>query len=189
MSRALNYHVAFPPNPGHCRVCAAAISPKRSTCGGKCAEFVNFCIRPNSQRWRVFKRDRGVCEQCGFDAQRAEQVVRWARRFGIDGAAMRELRTVVLGTTDPSRDAWDMDHRVPVVFGGGVDRNATIESMMANLRTLCIPCHKKETAKLAKRRAVDRFNRTVLPHVIECMRQYDERVRQQEAAQTKLEMA
>jgi hypothetical protein len=39
---------------------------------------------------------------------------------------------------------WDMDHIKPVIEGGG-------ECGMDNLRTLCIKCHKAETAKLRKR--------------------------------------
>lgn len=44
---------------------------------------------------------------------------------------------------------WDMDHVVPVVEGGG-------SCDLANLRTLCIGCHKRATADLAARRARER---------------------------------
>lgn len=43
---------------------------------------------------------------------------------------------------------WQADHIVPLVEGGTHD--------MENLRTLCVPCHKVETAALARRRAVGR---------------------------------
>ena len=46
----------------------------------------------------------------------------------------------------PRRGEWDADHIVPVVEGGG-------SCGLENLRTLCTPCHKQETAKLAARRA------------------------------------
>ena len=45
-----------------------------------------------------------------------------------------------------TRRLWEMDHIVPVVEGGG-------SCGLDNLRTLCVACHRKETAKLAKRRA------------------------------------
>lgn len=45
-----------------------------------------------------------------------------------------------------SGHAWEADHIVPVIEGGG-------ECDLTNLRTLCLPCHRKETAALAKRRA------------------------------------
>ena len=41
---------------------------------------------------------------------------------------------------------WEMDHIVPVCEGGGL-------CGLDGYRTLCIPCHKTETAELAARRA------------------------------------
>lgn len=43
---------------------------------------------------------------------------------------------------------WDADHIVPVCEGGRTE--------LSNIRTLCKPCHKAETRKLAARRAVRR---------------------------------
>lgn len=40
---------------------------------------------------------------------------------------------------------WEADHKIPVVEGG--------PNVLANLRTLCLPCHKAETRALASRRA------------------------------------
>jgi 5-methylcytosine-specific restriction protein A len=40
---------------------------------------------------------------------------------------------------------WEMDHRIPLAEGGS--------NKLDNLRTLCIPCHRKATAELAGRRA------------------------------------
>ncbi len=53
-------------------------------------------------------------------------------------------------------DWWDADHIVPVIEGGG-------ECGLDNLRTLCIPCHKKETAELRKRMAQQRKASRALP--------------------------
>jgi 5-methylcytosine-specific restriction endonuclease McrA len=39
---------------------------------------------------------------------------------------------------------WDVDHITPVIEGGG-------ECGLDQLRTLCVLCHRKETAKLRKR--------------------------------------
>lgn len=41
---------------------------------------------------------------------------------------------------------WEVDHIIPVCEGGGA-------CGLDNLRTLCLWCHRKETAKLAARRA------------------------------------
>lgn len=48
--------------------------------------------------------------------------------------------------TQAAHKAWDADHILPVVEGGG-------GCGLENYRTLCVPCHKVETAALAKRRA------------------------------------
>lgn len=45
-----------------------------------------------------------------------------------------------------SGHTWEADHIIPVVEGGG-------ECGLENYRTLCLPCHRKETAALARRRA------------------------------------
>jgi 5-methylcytosine-specific restriction endonuclease McrA len=46
---------------------------------------------------------------------------------------------------------WEADHIVPVVEGGGNE--------LANLRTLCTPCHRDATRTLAGRRAVNERRR------------------------------
>jgi 5-methylcytosine-specific restriction protein A len=55
-----------------------------------------------------------------------------------------------------SSDWWDADHIVPVIEGGG-------ECGIDNFRTLCIPCHKAETAALRKRMARRRIEAKELP--------------------------
>jgi hypothetical protein len=44
---------------------------------------------------------------------------------------------------------WEADHIIPVIEGGG-------ECGLDNYRPLCLQCHRKETAALAKRRAEKR---------------------------------
>jgi 5-methylcytosine-specific restriction endonuclease McrA len=78
----------------------------------------------------VFKRDKGRCAICGE--------VRFIERF-------RSARGVVV-ERETSVPQWEMDHVVPVIEGGG-------EVGLEGLRTLCCPCHRIETAKLAARRA------------------------------------
>lgn len=49
---------------------------------------------------------------------------------------------------DPGNSLWQADHIKPRVLGGN--------NSPENLRTLCVPCHKRETAKLARQRALER---------------------------------
>lgn len=103
-------------------------------------------------RRKVFERDRGVCAQCGIDTEYFRRqlpngdykaAAEFAKQYGVPAGRVRT-------------DWWDADHRVPVIEGGG-------ECTLDNMRTLCIPCHKKETAALARRRARDRHEARPLP--------------------------
>jgi len=53
------------------------------------------------------------------------------------------------GIESSSCHTWEADHIVPVIEGGG-------QCGLENYRTLCLSCHRKETAALAKRRAEQR---------------------------------
>jgi 5-methylcytosine-specific restriction endonuclease McrA len=46
---------------------------------------------------------------------------------------------------------WDVDHILPVSEGGGPDDYPRDKDYLENLRTLCVPCHKKETRALRAR--------------------------------------
>jgi hypothetical protein len=86
-------------------------------------------------RDQVFARDRGVCAVCGLDTEalrREKRKLDYAtrRRFEKDWGGRRNL--------------WDADHILPVAEGGG-------ECDLSNMRTLCLRCHKLETAALRER--------------------------------------
>ena len=91
--------------------------------------------RCTNRRREVFQRDRGVCAICAFDCHSAyslscEDLV--ARGFrASDHASGLSL--------------WQVDHITPTVLGGA--------TVLDNLRTLCCPCHRRVTAKLAADRA------------------------------------
>jgi len=99
---------------------------------------------PGYLREQVFARDRGVCAQCGVDT---EAMRREKRK--LDYRARRQFEKDWGGR----RYLWDADHIVPVVEGGG-------ECDLANMRTLCLKCHKLSTAELRRRRRQAR----VAPH-------------------------
>jgi 5-methylcytosine-specific restriction endonuclease McrA len=93
---------------------------------------------PGYLREEVFKRDRGVCAECGLDTEKLR------RRFRRLTRSERRKEAASLGL-NPSRALWHADHIVAVVEGGG-------ECDLDNMRTLCIPCHKQATRNLMERR-------------------------------------
>lgn len=73
----------------------------------------------------------------------------WTREIELPWRAFQEQRVkecAEMGFTDPSRRWWEADHIVPVIEGGG-------GVGPEGYRTLCLPCHRRETAKLAQRLA------------------------------------
>lgn len=90
------------------------------------------------------------------------QTERWARarlRLGLAGRRLHHqllIRLEALGfaaAAHGNRSFWEADHIVPVSEGGGF-------CGLENLRTVCQPCHRAETAALAGRLAAARDPRT-----------------------------
>ncbi len=90
---------------------------------------------PGYQRAQVFARDRGVCAQCGLDTEALRKEKR-----KLDFAARRQFEK----EWGVRRHLWDADHILPVAEGGG-------ECDLANMRTLCLKCHRAATAELRDR--------------------------------------
>lgn len=96
----------------------------------------------------MFQRDRGTCLRCGLDlvALRAKLAELLAGVRGDDGSAYRAASERVAPFYGSAGELWNVDHAVPVAEGGG-------QCGLENLRTLCVPCHRIESAALAARRA------------------------------------
>lgn len=137
-----------------CRWCQVEVPKGRRTfCSDACVHEWNLRSNPAYLRDQVFRRDRGVCAECGRDCEALYQELRQLRRADVkqyrDRAAV--LRQQGFNTSDvyggsTRGDLWQADHIVPVAEGGG-------ECGLDNLRTLCSPCHKAATAALRKRLA------------------------------------
>ena len=134
--------------------------PRRSWCGEACIEDWQVRNNPAHARARVEQRDHGICAACGRDClaleARIQKRLSGAYEAARDGRlrAVRWSRFLVrlhtrMADTFHVGSLWDMDHIVPVVEGGGA-------CGLDNLRTLCSPCHKRETRALAARRARQR---------------------------------
>lgn len=145
-------------NPGACRWCNTPVSGRRRTwCGDDCVRAYMDQF-PGSMRAAVEKRDNEVCAQCGRDCRVLMERIRKRTDpfYGSSdrGAKVRALKWHrLLGRLGVSRGfrvrhLWEADHIRPLVEGGGNE--------LANMRTLCRPCHKAETRALAGRRAAVR---------------------------------
>lgn len=125
-----------------CRQCEGPLPPRRSSyCSDACSEAFNFRWFQSFIRPRVFERDRGVCALCHLDTVlflKHVQGARWTSHYQSDPLKARHRSSW-----------WEADHIVPVIEGGG-------DLGLDNIRTLCVPCHKTETATLAARRAAAR---------------------------------
>lgn len=113
-----------------CRGCGEPIPKGRQTwCSGKC--YDTYC--PDRVVWFVKQRDKGVCQICKADI--------FAVLRGI--SHWKEVHN-----HSDHRCKAEYDHITPMCEGG--------LTVISNIRTLCVPCHRAETRKLAKRRAAAR---------------------------------
>jgi hypothetical protein len=128
-----------------CRWCNHEVGPRRRTfCSEACMHEWKLRTDPGYLREKVLERDKGVCALCGLDTVQQRKDMR-----KLDYAARRRLLKE-LGLTEGSRKSfWDADHILPVAEGGG-------QCDLVNMRTLCLRCHRSETAALRVRmKAVD----------------------------------
>ena len=153
--RTWTQHFCSSTQTAHCLVCLELVhTPTAGSpfCGERCAASF-FCARSGaSARYQLFERERGVCQQCGFDAhgfhQRLQALPAGPERLQALMAspyvstAKANLQRVM--RTPRAGDFWEADHIVPVEFGGG-------ESDLSNFQTLCVRCHAAKTREQAGR--------------------------------------
>lgn len=149
---------------GHalCRWCQKRVPKgRRAWCSQECID--EYLIRSDGKfaRFKVYQRDHGVCAICGLDVSRIEIDLDVRRRinFGYynecglwplaDESIRAYRRALATAGFDLGKSLWEADHIKPVCEGGG-------ECGLDNLRTLCVPCHKRVSADLAQKRAIDR---------------------------------
>lgn len=164
MPRPLGYHwdsvkaIVRPDGKPPCRWCKGPVErPRRNWCGNPvCVHEWKRRTSWGLTRADVFKRDGGVCSGCGLDTKTLDPRVILAaitasresepEAIGRRMLLYRNLESAYAwGRIHKCESPWQADHVIPVVEGG--DWFA-----MSNLRTLCVPCHRRETAALAGRR-------------------------------------
>ena len=123
-----------------CRWCNLEVPKGRQTfCSEWCVEQWRLRTDMSYLRERTFARDRGVCSQCSVDTLAEFNHMKRQRGTGRTRALAKwGLRAMT------RKSLWDADHIVPVVEGGG-------GCDLANIRTLCLLCHRKVTTELRER--------------------------------------
>lgn len=125
-----------------CRWCQLEIlaARRRTFCSAYCVHQWRLRSDPGYLRDQVFARDRGRCALCSTDTVDAYTQLKRSR-----GSARAELLAMWgLPSIHARRSLWDADHILPVAEGGG-------QCDLENLRTLCLPCHREQTAELRRR--------------------------------------
>jgi len=120
-------------------------------CSAKCAKEYQVRVCGNTVRRQLFELEHGQCQLCNLDChvlyQRLKVLMPSQRRKEIEQSPFKYLswkqkENIV---RDPQEgQLWQADHIHAVAEGGG-------ECGIENYRTLCTPCHKKETSKLKHR--------------------------------------
>jgi 5-methylcytosine-specific restriction endonuclease McrA len=146
-----------------CRMCGGALSGRRTSfCGEPCVHEFMMRSNPGYAQSQVRERDKGICAHCGRDIEaihkRAYHAYKRATRTGF---AIDYHQSIILyrrrmdrfekwrkasGWPDVLRVWWEAHHITAVVEGGGL-------CGLDGYITLCVQCHKRESAALAARRA------------------------------------
>lgn len=154
-----------PNGRGFCKWCEKEVPEgRRAWCDEECIDESRRRTDLGYQRRLVEERDKGICALCGIDTGEVSDL---AERFQSEARDVLKTKSKGFGRNRykywPHGDykdflramgftrqhVWEMDHILPVSEGGG-------GCGLENLRTLCIPCHDQETAKLKARLAAAR---------------------------------
>jgi len=97
-------------------------------------------------RRQLFDLEAGVCQKCGLDAHALFQRVKAMEPPERHQELLRVGWSVTPALLERPQEGmfWQADHILPVSEGGG-------EADLTNFRTLCTPCHGRETQRLRGR--------------------------------------
>jgi 5-methylcytosine-specific restriction endonuclease McrA len=157
-----------------CRWCSKECPGRRTSyCSKECSDAAGVYIYPSIRDDKILERDKGVCADCGIDTVKLRRVLKklYARvqppgketqeEFEVRLRRKASYEKIVNQLSENgwrgvfggwysnrwnlSNRLWQADHITPKILGGHDD--------LENFRTLCVPCHKAASARLAKHRA------------------------------------
>jgi 5-methylcytosine-specific restriction endonuclease McrA len=157
----------MPSVTNECPWCGIVETAKRRRWHPDCVTAYRVACFSDDQRKALWKRDRGVCVECGTVAE--DRFVRWEHQHSMWWTAER-LERVVLHSylADPGAwteaqthirgiwtSTWHADHRMPL---WRAPRDVALADRrlwwgLENLQTLCEAHHKTKTAREAAERA------------------------------------
>lgn len=139
---------------GRCAWCGGPGRRGLKYCSEACVDEANIRASGTVVQSMVFRRDQGVCAACGIDCHYIKTTAArlclypfGGRAWGVFNPWNNRGQWGSWATT--SHQYWQADHIIPVAEGGGV-------CGLDNYRTLCLRCHKLDTAELAGRLADER---------------------------------
>lgn len=161
---------------GTCGWCGDAVTEKTPARGWflfwhpKCSREMGIIEQPALARDAVFERDKGICAQCKEDWSNAAQLIpefyvsAWREAHfdedtstpGPDGKRRVQVHTIdgFKYVSLKSISLWHVDHRIPLWSVVHMPALQRIEYFkLANLQTLCDPCHKQKTKREAARKS------------------------------------
>lgn len=172
MTRQLHLSRELIHEKGRCRWCGSPVPKgRKSWCSDQCVKEFRIEAWPSEARQAVFERDHGICATCQRDCEavqaRIEKLAKEALRYdreevGFEAGPTRLDRWRCwkriqgwlnrLGLAHEGgfniHSLWHHHHIIPVCQGG--------MTVLSNLQTLCVCCHKTESRQLAARRALQR---------------------------------
>ncbi len=129
----------------YCRWCGKEVPKRRRTfCSIECIHEHRLRSNIDYMRENVFKRDLGICCNCGLDCEflkyEAVLLLKESDEYTVADFLSTYFIPVgrIKGFLSRNQSLWDADHIIPVRLGGG---GCGVDGM----RTLCSGCHAKIT--------------------------------------------